>query len=261
VLRRQRPPTRGPRDRRFRRPRTFSFPSAHTSSAFAFTVAAGAEMPALRGPLGLLAAAVAYSRIHNRVHYPSDVLAGAAIGAAIGLGSRRLVAWIGPGGKAAGTKSGVPTREIVLVTSPHAGRAAKLNRARAALQAEGLQIRSELTIEQLPRLAEATKTAPDEVEPLVVAAGGDGTVGAVANEMAETGLVLGILPLGTSNDFARSLEIPMRIERAARVLRTGQVSTVDLGRLVAPGEAPRHFVHAATAGLNVSFAKLATNAS
>lgn len=96
---------------------------------------------------------------------------------------------------------------------------------------------------------------------MVVAAGGDGTVGAVANQLANSGVVLGILPLGTSNDFARSLGIPMRIEDAARLLREGKVSTVDLGRLAVPGEAPRHFVHAATAGLNVSFAKLATRAS
>lgn len=97
--------------------------------------------------------------------------------------------------------------------------------------------------------------------PLVVAAGGDGTVGAVANHIANSAVVLGVLPLGTSNDFARSLEIPMKIERAVELLRTGKVSTIDLGRLVPAGGEPLHFVHAATAGLNVNFAKLATRAS
>lgn len=86
-------------------------------------------------------------------------------------------------------------------------------------------------------------------------------MGAVANQLADTQAVLGVLPLGTSNDFARSLGIPMQIERAVRLFREGKVSTIDLGRLVVPGRPPIHFVHAATAGLNVSFAKLATRAS
>lgn len=71
---------------RFRQPRTSSFPSAHTSSGFAFATAVGAELPSLRVPLGLLAATVGYSRIHNRVHYPSDVLVGAVLGVVIGAG-------------------------------------------------------------------------------------------------------------------------------------------------------------------------------
>jgi diacylglycerol kinase family enzyme len=88
-----------------------------------------------------------------------------------------------------------------------------------------------------------------------------GTVGAVAHHLADTRVVLGVLPLGTSNDFARSLGISMRIDRAVGLLRGGKVSTIDLGRLVVPGRDPLHFVHAATVGLNVSFARLATRAS
>lgn len=74
----------------FRRPRTSSFPSAHTSSGFAFATAVGARLPGLRVPLGLLAATVGYSRIHNRVHYPSDVLAGAALGVIVGAGIGKI---------------------------------------------------------------------------------------------------------------------------------------------------------------------------
>jgi YegS/Rv2252/BmrU family lipid kinase len=96
---------------------------------------------------------------------------------------------------------------------------------------------------------------------LVLAAGGDGTVGAVADQIASSGNILGILPLGTSNDFARSLGIPMDIRRATRLIREGKVSDVDLGRIEIAGREPMHFVHAATAGVNVNFAKLATRAS
>lgn len=154
----------------------------------------------------------------------------------------------------------VETKEVVLVNSPNSRRASRLAGAESVLRAEGFEVTRELTVDTVAALREIVAAA-SQPPPLVVAAGGDGTVGAVANYVAETAAVLGILPLGTSNDFARSLGIPMRVDRAARLLREGKVATVDLGRLIVPGEPPRHFVHAATAGLNVSFAKLATRAS
>jgi YegS/Rv2252/BmrU family lipid kinase len=98
----------------------------------------------------------------------------------------------------------------------------------------------------------------DADRPLIVAAGGDGTVGAVANYLAYTDAVLGIIPLGTSNDVARSLRLPVGIEEAAHVLATGKVATVDLGSFFAQGEEPRYFAHAAAMGIDVKFAKLAT---
>jgi membrane-associated phospholipid phosphatase len=65
-----------------RMPRSASFPSGHSASAFAFATAAGAEIPQLALPLRLLATAVAYSRVHGGAHYPGDTIAGALIGGA-----------------------------------------------------------------------------------------------------------------------------------------------------------------------------------
>ncbi|HEX9040807.1 MAG TPA: phosphatase PAP2 family protein, partial [Trebonia sp.] len=68
-----------------RRTRTTSFPSGHAASAAGFATGVALEMPALAVPAGALAAAVGASRVISRVHYPSDVLAGFALGTAAGL--------------------------------------------------------------------------------------------------------------------------------------------------------------------------------
>jgi diacylglycerol kinase (ATP) len=65
----------------------------------------------------------------------------------------------------------------------------------------------------------------------VVACGGDGTVNALAGVAADEGGVLGVVPLGSGNDFARQLDIPRGdLDAAIAVLRTGQVVHADLGR-------------------------------
>lgn len=71
-------------------PRSSSFPSGHSAAALAFATATSAELPLLGPALLPLAAVVAYSRVHTGVHYPSDVLAGAAIGVCSGLLAVRL---------------------------------------------------------------------------------------------------------------------------------------------------------------------------
>ena len=83
-----------PAVRRVPMPASASFPSGHTASGFAFTNAVAHTLPAAAGPLGMLASAVGYARVHTGVHYPGDVVIGAvigtAVGEAVGWGTRRL---------------------------------------------------------------------------------------------------------------------------------------------------------------------------
>jgi undecaprenyl-diphosphatase len=263
LARRSRPPIRrGDRPLRVSEPGSFSFPSGHSASAFAFATGVALEEPRLLGPILPLAAGVAYSRVHLRVHYPFDVLAGATIGAAMGFASEPLMRAIRQW-----WDSLVPVPEaeratgnqVILVSSPHAGRGGDMERARAAMAAAGLRIVAELSIDDIAKLPSLLSRNGSSA-PIVVAAGGDGTVGSVANAVIGTTAVLAILPLGTSNDFARSLSIPLRVENAVRLIANGRVSRVDAGRLTREGQAAQHFVHAAAAGLNVQFAKFATRA-
>jgi diacylglycerol kinase family enzyme len=63
----------------------------------------------------------------------------------------------------------------------------------------------------------------------VVAAGGDGTVNAVAAALVGTEKTLGVLPLGTLNHFAKDLGIPLELEGAVHAVVHGRVSEVDIG--------------------------------
>jgi membrane-associated phospholipid phosphatase len=75
-----------PEARRIEVPSSPSFPSGHAASGSAFAEAVAETMPGMAMPLRLLAAVVAYSRVHTGVHYPGDVIAGSLIGSSIGEG-------------------------------------------------------------------------------------------------------------------------------------------------------------------------------
>lgn len=86
-LDRQRPPLRDPDPAALvSLPQTSSFPSGHATVAFACATVIALAVPRLRRRLFALAALIAFSRVYVGVHYPLDVLAGAALGVAIGLG-------------------------------------------------------------------------------------------------------------------------------------------------------------------------------
>ena len=75
-------------------PESTSFPSGHSASAAAFATAVGDVLPAAALPLRAAAAVVAFSRVYTGVHYPSDVVVGATVGALLGrltsLAARRI---------------------------------------------------------------------------------------------------------------------------------------------------------------------------
>ncbi|WP_458780364.1 lipid kinase [Arthrobacter sp. D3-16] len=81
---------------------------------------------------------------------------------------------------------------------------------------------------------------------LIVVGGGDGTVSCAAGRVAGTDVMLGVLPLGTANDLARTLEIPSDLAEACATIADGKVVDIDLGR--ANGQP---FLNVASVGLSV----------
>jgi diacylglycerol kinase family enzyme len=66
---------------------------------------------------------------------------------------------------------------------------------------------------------------------MVIVAGGDGTIGWVVRRLADTKHPVGILSLGTFNNFAKSLHLPTTVDAAIRVIKSGQARPITLGRL------------------------------
>ena len=90
ATKRERPPLLEERAFLVRRPKTTSFPSGHASSATMAAVLLSDTAPRLR-PLWVLAAAtVSASRVHNRMHHGSDVVAGAALGAVMAAATKAI---------------------------------------------------------------------------------------------------------------------------------------------------------------------------
>src|SRR5262249_18042566 len=85
-------------------------------------------------------------------------------------------------------------------------------------------------------LRETVRTAQDEVLDAVVVGGGDGTVALALSGLERPNRVpLGVLPLGSGNDFARALGIPRRLAAALDVLVLGESRPVDVGRVTPQG--------------------------
>ncbi len=92
----------------------------------------------------------------------------------------------------------------------------------------GLSVRV-LSLDRLDAIASAARQAAANRERVVIAAGGDGTVSAVASTLVKTNTALGVLPVGTFNHFARDMQIPLDLAGAAEVIARGKVDWVDVG--------------------------------
>ena len=88
---------------------------------------------------------------------------------------------------------------------------------------------------------------------LIILGGGDGTMNRSVEAVLQAGVPLGILPLGTANDLARTLGIPPGLDEACAVIAAGHTHRIDLGRVNG-----KHFFNVASMGMSVEIARCLT---
>jgi diacylglycerol kinase family enzyme len=127
-------------------------------------------------------------------------------------------------------QGGVP---VVLVVSPQVAILEQDARSpRVLLEQAGLHVAEHLGITDLAGDGRAGKRWRQRGYRAVIAAGGDGTVGTTVSHLAGTGIPLGILPMGTSNNIARALGIPFDPAAAVAAIVDGVPIHVDTGLVV-----------------------------
>lgn len=133
----------------------------------------------------------------------------------------------------------------LLLVNRHSRRGEEtLNQVGRELKALNFEIFEEST-EKPQQLTNIIRSYRDRVD-LVIVGGGDGTLNAAIEGLLDTQLPLGILPLGTANDLARTLGIPQSLPQACRVIADGYTQRIDLGRVN-----HKHFFNVASLGLSV----------
>ena len=97
-------------------------------------------------------------------------------------------------------------------------------------QSHGIKVRL-LVAQDGNAIASLAKEAAGSDVEVVVAAGGDGTIDAIASALAGSGKILGVLPLGTFNLFAKRLGIPLDLKAAVRTAVIGRIVEINVGEV------------------------------
>jgi undecaprenyl-diphosphatase len=209
-----------------RQPITTSFPSGHSASAAAFATGVALESPAWGAVVAPVAWSVALSRVYTGVHFPSDVLAGAALGAGAAFAVRGLVptrAQLVPPARPRARVPALPDGEgLVMVANIASGSVDRVRALPDGLpKAEVVEYQPEYLRAELEKAASRAK--------VLGVCGGDGTVNAAAEVALRHGLPLAVLPGGTLNHFAHDLGVE-GVRDFTRAVQQGEAVRVDVGR-------------------------------
>lgn len=253
-----------------RQPWTTSFPSGHAASAAAFATGVALESRSMGAAAGVLAGGVAFSRVYTGVHYPGDVLAGAALGvtlAAVTLrwwprrpqeaafapqprvrvpaldGGEGLVVVVnasaGPDGEVAPRLRELLPLATILERVPQPGAdtddgagadAGPGIGAGAEGRAGGSASDGDGAGEQQGSDLVAMLRQAASEAAVLGIAGGDGSINAAAKVALDFGCPLAVFPAGTLNHFAADLGL-QRLEDTARAVRAGEAVLVDVAEI------------------------------
>ncbi|MGW7272703.1 phosphatase PAP2 family protein [Streptomyces sp. NPDC054864] len=218
-------------------PITSSFPSGHSASAAAFATGVALESRGMGAAVAPVAASVAFSRVYTGVHYPSDVLVGAALGVGAAYAVRGMVpsrSQLPPPARPRTDAPALPEGEgLVVVVNPSSGAQPQL--MDPVRQLKTALPRAEVVLYEeeagpLPKvLAEAARDAARRGGVFGVC-GGDGTVNAAVTAALRFDVPLMVLPGGTFNHFAADLGVDT-VADACIALAEGSAVRADVGRV------------------------------
>ncbi|MFJ4715178.1 diacylglycerol kinase family protein [Streptomyces sp. NPDC088785] len=257
-------------------PPTSSYTSGHTGAATAlYAGLAVLALSRIRGPwrrivgclLLLIPLLVASARLYRGMHHPTDVMGGMLNGALSLLIVGSAVLTRDPHGApapdgSAGTSApdgtdgtdGTGQRRglAVVVYNPLSAGAATLDTVRRSLARHGYaDARLVATTADDPGYGQCA-AARDAGAALVVVCGGDGTVQAAADALADSGVPLAVVPCGTGNLLARNLDLPLTPAKALDGALSGTAHRLDLGRVEGDGLPATHFTAMSGAGLDAA---------
>jgi len=145
-------------------------------------------------------------------------------------------------------------RAVLLVNTRSRYAAGQRRRLPGGLGDAGVGLLATLPVGVTGDLASTLRKALLLEPDLLVVAGGDGTVGTAAGLLAHRDTALGVIPLGTMNNFARSLGVPLDVPAAVRTIAAAKVADVDLGRVDHAGGA-EVFATLTSVGVSVEVAR------
>jgi diacylglycerol kinase (ATP) len=124
------------------------------------------------------------------------------------------------------------SRDAVLIVNTKSRRGRLwFEQAHRTLTRQGITLSEAVPLREPKLVLEVTRSAVARGASLVIVGGGDGTLSAVARCFVGSDSILGVLPMGTGNQFARDLGIPANIEAACRIISEGIEADVDLGTI------------------------------
>ncbi|MEJ7925421.1 YegS/Rv2252/BmrU family lipid kinase [Sphingobium sp. AN641] len=137
-------------------------------------------------------------------------------------------------------------RQAVLIVNARSRRGEALfEQARDKLGAAGITLIAAHGVKDPNRMAPTVRDAIASGAPMVIVGGGDGSLSGTVDELVGKPCVFAVLPLGTANSFARTLGLPLDLDRAVAAIATGRRRRIDLGMI--NGD---YFVNAASIGLS-----------
>lgn len=158
--------------------------------------------------------------------------------------------------------------KVVIIANSKHKKALLLKSKLSELLGEGYIVADKLTKNKAHAI-DLTEEAMDEGAAYIIAAGGDGTINEVINgymKVTESGrskVVLGLLPLGTGNDFARTVNAPKTVEELAGLIKNRHDKNIDIGKLQYQDEdgniAFRYFNNIADVGVGAKTVEIVNN--